>query len=268
MRSKPPRYAVAVVTGASSGLGRELSRQLAALGTAVAVLARREAELGSLVAEIETAGGRALAVPCDVADRESVTTAIDRVREALGPIDLVVANAAIGAGREVGRVDFDLVERLYRVNVFGALYTIYAALPDMLERGRGHVVGVSSLAGYQGLPGKGSYSATKAALRIELEALRGELRPRGIHVTTICPGFVRTPMTDLNDFDMPFLMDVEKGARHMLRAILRRRRLYDFPWPLAMIVRFGRAAPRAVFDWLARRAPKEGSRTQPMSDEG
>jgi len=260
-------YGVAAITGASSGIGRAVALELGRRGVAVALLARRLERLEEVAAAVRAEGGTALAVACDVAERESVEAAIARARGELGPIDLLVANAGIGTGRRSGELDVDGAERVYRVNVLGTLHAIHAVLPEMLERGRGHLVGVSSLAGYQGLPGKAAYCASKAAQRIHLEGLRVELRPKGVAVTTICPGFVRTPLTDENEFDMPFLMEPGPAARRIVRAIGRRRRVCEFPRRLAWIVRLGRMMPRWLYDRVAAGGPDDGTRTQPRSGE-
>jgi short-subunit dehydrogenase len=202
-----------------------------------------------------------------VTRRQDVTAAVAEVRLRLGPIDLVVANAGIGNAEARGSFDAEADERVYMVNVVGALNVVYACLPAMIEAGGGRVCGISSLASYQGIPGKGKYCGSKAALRVHLEALRAELRPKGILVTTVCPGFVRTPMTDVHDFDMPFLMEVDDAARRVIRAIDRGKREVRFPAPMSLAVRLGRLVPRALYDRAVRREPK-GPRKQSRSTDG
>lgn len=257
---------VAIVTGASSGIGEALSLKLAERGVRVGLLARRGTVLEALADRIREAGGEAFAAPCDVTRRQDVVAAVEEIRLRLGPIDLVVANAGIGNADSRGEYDAESDERVYRVNVIGALNVIYACLPAMIAAGGGRVCGISSLASYQGLPGKGKYCGSKAALRVHLEALRAELRPKGILVTTICPGFIRTPMTDVHDFDMPFLMETDDAAGKILRAIQRGQREVRFPLGLSLGVRLGRVVPRALYDRIVRREPK-GGRTQPRSTD-
>ena len=248
---------VAVITGASSGLGAEMARQLAAQGWAVGLIARRKDRLSALANEVAPA--RSAVAVCDVTDREALTAAIQEIESALGPTDVLYANAGLGAGDLVTIEDTDDFEQMFRVNVFGAYYAVKAVLPGMLKRGRGHIVGISSLAALQGVPGGAGYSATKAALSNWLEAIRLELRPRGIHVTTIQPGFVRSEMTDQNDTKMPFFLETGPAVRRMLRAVAKRKKTYDFPRRASWLLRSVRHLP----DWLVVKiagkalAPKE-----------
>ena len=207
MESLP--YANAIITGASTGIGRALAVELARGGVAVGLVARSEERLNALADEIRAAGGTAAVAPVDVSAREAVFDAVRAIESELGFIDLAIANAGIGQERD----DLDSAEYLYRVNLFGATALFRAVLPAMRERGRGHLVGIASMAGYQAFPGRGAYCGSKAAMRLELEALRAELGPEGIAVTTVNPGFIRTPLTDRHEFDMPFLMDAEPAAR-------------------------------------------------------
>ena len=249
---------VTFITGASSGIGRALALRLAARGDAIALAARRVDLLEDLAREIEATGQRALALSCDVARQESVEAAVaDCVRE-LGPIDRLVVNAGVGAPTPGADFVTRHVEKVLQVNLMGAVYTIGAVLPSMVERGSGHVIGISSLAGYRGLPGVAAYSASKAGFSALLESLRMDLVPHGVAVTTVCPGFVRTPMTDRNRFRMPLLMEVDDAARIIARAIQSRRAFCTFPWPMALAMSVIRHIPRPIFEWIGGRtsAPK------------
>jgi len=188
------RDRVAVVTGASSGIGAALARALAARGARVALLARRQDRLDQLAAEIASGGGHAVALGCDVADRGQIETALAAVRERWADVDLLVNNA--GYVRHVLFKDHDVadVERMMRTNYLGAVYAIKAALPGMRAQGRGWIVNVSSVAGKLGQPDEAAYSATKFALAGLSEALAYELGPLGIHVMTVYPTLVRTEM--------------------------------------------------------------------------
>lgn len=251
---------VTFITGASSGIGRALALRLAGNGNAVALAARRVDLLEDLAAEIDAAGGRALALSCDVADQGSVEAAVARCVETLGPVDCLVVNAGVG-GPTPG-MDFVTrhVEKILAVNLLGAVYTIGAVLPSMVERGAGHIVGVSSVAGYRGLPGVGAYNASKAGFSTLLESLRMDLRPRGIAVTTVCPGFVRTPMTDKNRFKMPFLVEVDDAAGIIHRAMEKRRAFCVFPRPMGVAMSVIRHMPRPIFEWICGfAAPSRGS---------
>jgi short-subunit dehydrogenase len=255
---------VAFVTGASSGLGAGLARKLALEGWAVGLTARRERELAEVAGTIRAAGGEASVHPGDVGDRAAVAGALRACREALGPIDLLVCNAGLSAMTTVDSFRADDVERVLRVNVLGAVYAIEAALPDMLARSAGHLVGVGSLTGYGGLPGTAAYSASKGALHNLFESLRLDLRRRGVAVTFITPGYVRTPLTARNLHHMPFLMDVDDAVERMMGAIRDRRALLSFPWPLAGAVWAGQILPAWLYDRLASRVKRD---KRPPADE-
>lgn len=241
-------HKVVAITGASSGIGAELAVQLGALDCKVGLMARRKEALEEVARKVEAAGGAAMVLPCDVGEYAQVESAVKQFAEAYGPVDCMIANAGIGQPVERHEFNHDATEKVFRTNVIGMTNALYAVLPSMLERKRGHLVGVSSLAGYQGLPQDAGYAASKAAQRIHLEGMRIELRGTGIDVTTICPGFIRTPMTDKNEFDMPGLLEVDDAARRIIRAIARRRRVYNFPRRLWWLIKIGMATPRWVYD--------------------
>lgn len=243
---------VAIITGASSGLGAEMARQLATKGWSVGLIARREDRLIALADEIAPA--RSAISACDVTDREALTSAIAEIERALGPTDVLVANAGLAAGDAVAVEDPEDFERMFRVNVFGAYYAVKAVLPGMLARGRGQLVGISSLAALRGVPSGGGYSATKAALSNWLEAIRLELRPRGIRVTTIQPGFVRSEMTDQNDTKMPFFLETAPAVRRILKAIAKRKATYDFPKRASWLLRLVRLLPDGLVRKIAGKA--------------
>lgn len=248
---------VAVITGASSGIGRALARELAREGYAVGLTARRADRLEALAEEIRAAGGTAAVAPADVADREGHIGAVHALAAALGPIDLFVANAGVGLSQAVDVPNAPDYETMVRVNLLGPYYGFEAVLPSMRERGAGHLVAVSSLGAYIAGPGSGQYCATKAGLSRWMEAVRLELTGSGIAVTTIHPGFVATPMTEKNDFDMLLIMRPERAARLMARAIRKRKAVYDFPWRMRQAIRLVRLLPKAVQRRLLRRGAAE-----------
>ena len=188
------RDTAGIVTGASSGIGAQLARDLAARGMRTALLARRADRLEALAADIRRAGGDAIAVPCDVADRSSVEAAVRAVLDRWGRVDLLVNDA--GYGRHVLFKDHDVadIELMMRTNYLGTVYTTKAVLPAMRARRRGWIVNVSSVAGKLGQPDEAAYSATKFAVAGLSEALGYELAPFGIHVMTVYPALVRTEM--------------------------------------------------------------------------
>lgn len=242
---------VAIVTGASSGLGAEMVRQLAAKGWSLGLLARRADRLAALAEEVAPA--RVCAAPCDVTQRDEVEAAVKLVEATLGPTDLLIANAGVGLGAPLPHERIEDFEQMFRVNVNGAYYSVRAVLPGMLARKRGHVVGISSLAALRGMPGSAAYCATKAALSSWLEGIRIELRPHGIHVTTIQPGFVRSEITDKNDFDMPFFLETAPAVKRMLRAVARRKKTYDVPRRASLVMRMLRVMPDAILRRVAAR---------------
>lgn len=250
---------VAVITGASSGIGWELAKVLARQGMAVGLLARRLDRLEALAAEIRAGGGIAEVHAADVTCREPTVASIRKLGAALGPIDLLVANSGVGLPTEIEPMNMDQVDHMIRVNLLGVVYAIEGVLPDMLQRGKGHLAAVSSLAAYKGLPGESGYCASKAAVNAYMEGLRIQLQPRGIAVTTICPGFIKTPMTAVNEFPMPWVMGAEKAAYKIARALSRKKKVYNFPWQTALMMRATRWCP----DWLIRRVVGRHTNNRP-----
>jgi short-subunit dehydrogenase len=245
---------VAIVTGASSGIGWELAKQLSSAGAKVGLIARRKERLEALAAEIKQQGGIAAVAAADVGDRQQTLAAFAELRQVLGPVDLMVANAGLGLMTLLPPTNVDDVEAMVRVNLLGVIYSLEAVLPEMLERNSGHLAAVSSLASYKGLPGESGYCATKAAVNTYMEGLRIQLRGTGIATTTICPGFVRTPMTDVNDFGMPWLMEADEAARRIMRALKARRKHFSFPWQMTLLMRLTRNwAP----EWLIGRVMRD-----------
>ena len=171
---------------------------------------------------------------------------------------MLLACAGFGTLTLVPDLALDTLRRTFEVNMFGVAESIEAVLPGMLSRGKGHLVGVASLAGYRGFPWMISYSASKAALIAYLEALRPGLARRGITVTTVCPGFVRTAMSTGVPYKRKVkMLEPEEAARHLVRAVLRRPRNCVFPWSLRMGLVILRLMPDRLFDWWMRRAGPE-----------
>lgn len=246
-----------IITGASSGLGRSLAKRIAAAGEAVAVMARRKELLDSLVTEIESAGGSAVAVACDVTDREAVRQAVRAAEQQLGPTTTLIANA--GGQTRFDAKDFHArdIDDALQLNVVGVANCIEAALPGMLERRSGHLVGTSSMAAYRGLPGAGGYSAAKAALTNMMESLRIDLKGTGVDVTVIAPGFVRTKPKKKKKKNRPFTLDLEQATERMHRAIAARTPYYAFPKSLLLAMWLGWTLPARLYDRaLAGRGPK------------
>ncbi len=251
---------VAVITGGSSGIGVSLAHELAQRGYRIALAARRTELLDEHVSALEAAGHEAMAVGCDVTDVESVRELADRVRAEWGAIDMAIANAGISTRTKASRFVLEDAERVMRTNFFGTIYLMDAVIPQMVERRSGRFVGIASLAGLRGLPGAGAYSASKAAMQSFLEAARIELAPKGVAVTIVNPGFIETPMTEKNEFPMPFLMSADRAARIIAKGLDRGARIIEFPLPMSLMVRGGRLLPAAVYDLIYSRFGRSRAR--------
>lgn len=242
-----------MITGASSGIGRGLAVELARRGAKVGLVARRADVIDEAVREIEAAGGgKALALPADVQSEQSVRAAADKLRTAFGPIDVLIANAGIGPTRDAANFSAEEVADVINVNVLGASNSVAAVVPEMVARGSGHLVVISSLAAYRGLPRSAAYCASKAAVSAFFESLRLDLAPRGIAVTIIHPGFIRTALTAGRAAKLPYLLELDDAVGKMARAIEKRRKRYSFPWQLATIVRAGMVMPIWMYDRISR----------------
>lgn len=241
---------VAFVTGASSGLGMGLALRFASEGYTVALAARRTDRLDELTERIRDAGGNALACPCDVRDRDRVHAAVARAEAELGPVDLLIASAGVGKETTAQGLDAADLEWILQVNVLGSAYAVEAVLPGMLDRRRGHLVGIGSLAGYGGLPKGAAYSASKGALKNYFESLRLDLRGTGVAVTVITPGYVKTELTAKVTHPMPQLMELDDAVDVMARAIHRRVLHCAYPRPLSTLAWIGQVFPRKLYDSL------------------
>jgi short-subunit dehydrogenase len=243
---------VAVITGASSGIGHALARALATEGYRVGLMARRGNLLDEVARAIRAGGGIAEVATADVTHRELLRDAVHELAEQLGPIDLMIANAGVGMPTLLDPFNTADVEEMFQVNVLGVIYAFEAVIPSMLARRTGHLAAISSLAGDKGLPGESAYCASKAAVNTYMDGLRIRVRSEGIAVTTICPGFVQTPMTAVNDFPMPFVLSAEAAAARIIRALRERRKVVRFPWQTSFLMRLARWAPDALLDRLFR----------------
>lgn len=243
-----------VITGASSGLGEHLAIELGRRGHSLGLVARRADLLETVAARVRETGAKAAIAVADVTDRAALRQAVDRLADQLGPVDIIVANAGAGGPTPASRMDAERITGQMRLNFDGVVFAFDAVLPQMLERGSGQLVAVSSIAAMRGLPPNGAYSASKAAVTSLCEAFGAELRPQGIAVTTIHPGFVRTPLTAKNKFPMPFLLDADKAARIMADGILAQRRRVDFPLPMTLLMSLVQMLPAFVYEPLAARA--------------
>lgn len=243
------------ITGASSGIGAALARAYAAKGATLALVARRENVLNELAASLDT---ETFLYPLDVADAAALQQAAGDFIARAGLPDVVIANAGVSSGTLTEETD-DLAafERIFAVNVMGMANTFAPFASAMRRRRSGRLVGISSVAGARGLPGAGAYSASKAAASTYLEALRVELRGSGVKVVNIAPGYIATPMTAVNDYPMPFLLDADVAARRMLCVIDRGARCAVVPWQMGIVAKLMRLLPDAIYDRIAARAGRK-----------
>jgi len=237
------RDKVVLITGAASGIGRELARQLATEG----------AKIGGLDLQADGLAGQPFAhAVADVTDRVALNAAVRDLESKLGPADLLIAAAGIGRETLAAADHAAEVEATVRINLIGLANSFYAVLPGMIERKRGHLVALSSLASYAGLPRMAGYCASKAGVNALCDAFRVELRPHNVDVTILCPGFIKTPMTEkIAARSMPRMLELPDAVRRMVAAIRARKRFVAFPtgpWFQVCLLRY---LPRWAADWLA-----------------
>ena len=250
-----------LITGAAHGIGHATALALAKRGTPVGLIDRDTTALRELAQALSDQGATVAHAAVDVTDRHALIRAVSEIAAALGPIDVLVACAGVGSLTQVPQLETITLRQTLDVNLVGVAQSIEAVLPAMITRGRGHIVGVASVAGYRGFPWMISYSASKAALIAYLEAVRPGLRRRGVTVTTVCPGFVRTQMSAEIPYKRPVKMiEPEEAARHLVRAIDRRPRNCIFPWDMRISVAILKYMPDWFFDrlmsWFGPRALK------------
>src|SRR5262249_39631913 len=252
------RGRVGLRTGAASGIGRALCRQLGAAGARLGLVDRDEAGLERLHSELNGAGVQTARAVADVRKREEVRSAIASLTERLGPVDVLIPCAGICGFEVVDDLNVPQVENILQINFLGVVYAIDAVLPSMLQRKSGHIVGISSLAGVRAIPFEPAYCASKAGLAAYLESLRPALRRRGVLVTTIFPGFVRTPLLDglmaAGQTSLPSAsIDADTCAARILAAVRRGKRVASFPWRTSVMVKLARFLPPWLYDRIMTR---------------
>lgn len=244
-----------VITGASSGIGLALARHYLLRGATVAAIARRGELLQALAAEFPD---KVFCYALDVRDAPALRAAADDFMARAGVPDIVIANAGVSIGTLTQyEDDNDVFQRVMDINVLGAVKTFQPFLQRMRAAGRGRLVGIASVAGFRGLSGAGAYSASKAALISYMESLRLEMRDSGVKVVTVCPGYIRTPMTDINPYPMPFLLEADDAARRIARVIRRGQSFAVVPWQMALVGRLLKLLPNGLYDRLFAHAPRK-----------
>ncbi len=245
------------LTGASSGIGRALARHYAAEGAVLGLAARRAGMLSELAASLP---GQHVTYPLDVADAEALAAAAADFISRHGVPDIVIANAGVSAGTLTEHSeDLAIFRRIMDTNVYGMAATFAPFIPSMLAAGSAgrRLVGIASVAGIRGLPGAEAYSASKAAAITYLESLRLEMRPHGLPVVTIAPGYIDTPMTEVNPYPMPFLLPADQAARRFAAAIARGTSYTVIPWPMGIVAKALRLLPNWLYDRLFVGAPRK-----------
>jgi NAD(P)-dependent dehydrogenase (short-subunit alcohol dehydrogenase family) len=252
------------ITGASSGLGAALAREYAAQGATLGLLARRGDKLAELAASLPNPGlHKTYAV--DVTDRAALAAAAADFIAAVGGADIVIANAGVSHGTLTEYAeDLPVFDAILATNVSATVATFAPFIGAMkTQQGPRRLVGIGSVAGIRGLPGAGAYSASKAAVLSYCESLRLELKPYGIRVVTIAPGYIDTPMTQKNAYPMPFLMPAERFAAQATRAIAAGTSYRVIPWQMGVVAKLLRALPNALYDRAFARAPHKARRPAP-----
>lgn len=239
-----------LVTGASSGLGEALALDYAAPGVTLFLSGRDAARVEAVAAACRSRGAIANGHVVEVTDRDAMAAWIAAC-DALAPLDLVIANAGVAGGGDVIGIEAE-ARHVLPVNIDGVVNTVLPILEPMRRRKRGQIAIMSSLAGFRGFATAPAYGASKAMVRVWGEGLRLRVARDNVGVTVICPGFVKSRMTDANDFFMPFLMDAPRAARIMRRGIDANRSRVTYPWPMAAIVWLLTVLPPALTDRLVK----------------
>jgi short-subunit dehydrogenase len=241
-----------VITGATSGIGAGLALHYAQPGVTLGLLGRRQDRLAEVTTRCEKHGAAVIGEALDVRNGAAMHTFAEQFVTRADGVDLVIANAGVGQPDDLVSGDVTPHAQQFEINVIGVLNTLIPFVPQMIRQQHGHLVAIASVAGFRALPGSTTYAATKIAVRTLMEGYSWALQPHGITVTSINPGFVVSEMTDKNEFKMPFLLSTDAAVRKIARAIQRQRRVYTFPWQMAILARLLPYLPGAL---LRRAAP-------------
>lgn len=248
-----------IITGASSGIGAALAEGYAAPGVVLGLLGRSVARLEEAAATCRAKGADTHIGVVEVTDAEAMCEWLLRFDDA-HPIDLLIANAGISGGTAEGMETLEQMQQLFAVNVEGVWHSVMPLLERMQGRGRGQIGIVASLAGYRGFPGAPAYCASKAALICWGESLRGLMLSHGVGVSVICPGFVKTPMTDMNDYAMPFMVSADAMATACKKGLARNKARICYPFPAHAAMWLLRTLPASLTDRIFARLPAKSSR--------
>ncbi len=254
-RLKPEQLRRLVITGASGGLGLALARHYLERGASVAAFARRGVMLQTLAAQFP---GQVHCYALDVRDAAAIRQAANDFIARVGVPDVVIANAGVSVGTLTEHAeDLSAFQQVMDINVLGMVQTFQPFVDAMRARQHGTLVGIASVAGFRGLPGASAYSASKAAAITYLESLRVELRGSGVKVVTICPGYIKTPMTAVNPYPMPFILTADDAAKRIARAIKKQTRFSVIPWQMGLVGWLLKLLPNWLYDVLFAGAPRK-----------
>ena len=235
------------LTGATSGIGQALAKKLLKEGKRIALTGRSKEKLEKLIVQLGAEKDMLLSVPADVSRSDEVEAGY-----VWGVPDMVIANAGTHINMPASQISLGNCLRLFQINLIGAVSTLLVGLPDMLDRGSGHLVGVGSLSSYRGLPLAAAYGASKAGLNNFLQSLRFDVETYGISVTAINPGFVKTPLTDRNDYPMPLIIEADRAAEYIFHGLSRRSMEIHFPPAFSWSCKLLRILPYPLYHWLVR----------------
>lgn len=241
---------VVVLTGASSGIGYSLAKLLPKENCYIALISRRKNLLDNLINELKSDAVQVNPYQCDVGKIDEVKLTFDRIKNDFGKIDIAILNAGVSSRSDISKYSSADAKTIFEINTLGIVNCVEQLLPDFIERKNGMIVGVTSLAESRGFPRSGFYNASKSAASLLLESLRIELNPYGIKVITVKPGFIKTPMTDKNEFYMPFLMNVDKASKIILEGIKKEKKIIQFPLPIVIGAKILKVMPNWLFDFL------------------
>lgn len=245
-----------LITGGNSGIGEALALHYAKDGVCLSLCARNKERLNDVAQKCQAKGADVHITAIDVTDKSAMNEWV-RSRDKEMPLSMVIANA--GVGLTDANVDteqgMNQSEKTLHINMDGVVNTIHPVIPNMVGRKNGQIVLISSLAGYRGFPETAAYSASKAFVKVYGEGLRGTLAKHNVQVNVVCPGFVRSRLTDQNTCPMPFFMEADKAAAVIAKGIANNKGRIAFPWPMALSVWFLSALPDCVAEWVTRKFP-------------
>ena len=244
-----------LITGATSGLGYALALAYARENRTLFLWGRQEDKLLKIKKECQKKGATVYTFCFDITDTQQASDIVAEI-EKIKPVDLVIANAGVSKAK-LGKHWQEATRNIFQTNVMGTVGTVLPVLSYMKKRNRGQIALISSMAGFRGMSSCPAYSASKVCLKAWGEALRGSLKAKGIGVTVVCPGFIKTPLTDANTFKMPMIWSAEKAAGVIKKRLEKNPCLIAFPWPFLIAACLGSLLPASLFLWFSQILPKK-----------